>query len=97
RPGLYRLSPEDFEERWSDDVDEDDEDGHVEDDESGNDDDRLDFGGHTADDRIFDIDTGTLIVVDLDHLGALAKILPWERYDRALQSPTGDDSPFNEI
>jgi hypothetical protein len=65
---------------------------------------RSDFDGSPsfvllADDVLIplDIDTGSLVVVDLDHLGALARILPWERYDHALQSPNGDDSRFMEI
>jgi hypothetical protein len=40
----------------------------------------------------FDIDTGTLILVDLSYLARLAQILTWEKYDLALQSPVGDDS-----
>jgi hypothetical protein len=40
--------------------------------------------------RAFDIDSGTLILVDLAHLASLAKILTWESYDDALQSD--DDS-----
>jgi hypothetical protein len=97
RPGLYRLSPQDFEEAWRDHSDADDEDGRIEDDGSDDDLERLTFAVHVAVDRIFDIETGSLIVVDLDHLGALARILPWERYDHALQSPRGDDSRFNEV
>ena len=97
KPGLYRLSPEDFEEGWSDDPDGGDEDGDIDAEESDDEVDWVDFGGNAVDDRIFDIDTGSLIVVDLDHLGALARILPWERYDHALQSPKGDYSRFTEI
>jgi hypothetical protein len=41
---------------------------------------------------VFDIDTGTLILVDLDYLPRLAKILTWERYDRALRGC--DDSTW---
>jgi hypothetical protein len=41
---------------------------------------------------VFEIDTGTLILADLGYLPRLAQILTWERYDRALQSPAGDDS-----
>jgi len=97
RPGLYRLGPEDFKEVWSDDPDADDEDVDIDGDLSDDDVDRLTLEGRAADDRIFDIDTGSLIVVDLDHLGLLARVLPWERYDHALQSPKGDDSRFNEV
>jgi len=97
RPGLYRLSHEDFEEAWSDDPDADEEDEPIEDEEPDDEVDRANFVGHAADDRMFDIETGSLIVVDLDHLGALARILPWERYDHALQSPKGDDSKLKEM
>jgi hypothetical protein len=93
RPGLYRLSPQDFHQLRSDDRD----DGDVDGEESEDDVDRVNFAGRAADDRLFDIDTGSLIVVDLDHLGALARILPWERYDHAFQSPMGDDSRFEEV
>lgn len=47
-----------------------------------------------ADVGVFEIDTGTLILVDLGCLPRLAQILTWERYDRALQSPVGDDSSW---
>jgi len=40
----------------------------------------------------FDIDSGTLILVDLSYLARLAQILTWEKYDLALQSPADDDS-----
>jgi hypothetical protein len=41
---------------------------------------------------VFDIDTGTLILVDLDYLPRLAKTLTWERYDRAFRGC--DDSTW---
>jgi hypothetical protein len=97
KPGLYRLSHEDFEEVDCDNPDGSDEDGDLGGQESGDAVDQVDYAEHAADDRIFDIDTGSLIVVDLDHLGALARILPWERYDHALQAPKGDYSRFNEV
>jgi hypothetical protein len=43
---------------------------------------------------VFDIDTGTIILADLGYLARLARILTWERYDGALRSPAGDDSPW---
>jgi len=46
--------------------------------------------GDQEDVGVFDIDTGTLILVDLAYLAGLARILTWERYDDALQSD--DDS-----
>jgi len=41
--------------------------------------------GSQADVGVFEIDTGTLILVDLGYLSRLAQILTWERYDRALR------------
>lgn len=39
-------------------------------------------------------DTGAIIVVDVNKLADVARVLTWERYDLALQSPLGDDSAF---
>lgn len=44
-------------------------------------------GDDQTDEGVFDIDTGTLIVADLDYLPRLARILTWETYDGALRSP----------
>jgi hypothetical protein len=56
------------------------------------------IGNDEADERVCDIDTGTLILADLSYLPALAGILTWERYDGALRSPADDDcwSRFTE-
>ncbi len=48
--------------------------------------------GDQGDVGAFDIDSGTLILVDLNYLARLAQILTWEKYDRTLQSPADDDS-----
>lgn len=45
----------------------------------------------------FDIDTGTVCVVDLNYLGPTAKTLTWQRYDNFLRSPTGDNSLWVEM
>lgn len=46
---------------------------------------------------IFDIDSGTVCVVDLDHLGLTAKALTWDRYDAFLRSQIGDHSIWIDI
>jgi hypothetical protein len=50
-----------------------------------------------ADPSIFDIDSGTVCVVDLNHLGATAKTLTWDRYDAFLRSQLGDNSIWIDI
>lgn len=48
---------------------------------------------HEDDDpSIFDIDSGTVCVVDVDHMGRTAKAFSWDRYDSFLRSQVGDDS-----
>jgi hypothetical protein len=46
---------------------------------------------------IFDIDSGTVCVVDLDHLGLTAQALTWDRYDAFLRSQIGDHSIWINI
>jgi hypothetical protein len=46
---------------------------------------------------VFDIDTGTLIAVDVRYLPVLAQVLTWQRYDWLLQSPVDDRSRWDEI
>lgn len=46
---------------------------------------------------IFDIDSGTVCVVDLDHLGLTANALTWDRYDAFLRSQIGDNSIWTNI
>jgi hypothetical protein len=45
-----------------------------------------------ADSSVFDIDSGTVCVIDLDNLRSTAKALTWGRYDAFLQSQAGDNS-----
>ena len=45
-----------------------------------------------ADTSVFDIDSGTVCVIDLNHLRSTAKALTWDRYDAFLQSQAGDNS-----
>jgi hypothetical protein len=40
----------------------------------------------------FDVDSGTVCVIDLKHLGLTAKVLTWNRYDAFLRSQAGDNS-----
>lgn len=42
--------------------------------------------------EVVDIDSGTMIVADLDALPRLAAVLTWDRYDWMLQAPLGDRS-----
>jgi len=49
------------------------------------------------DPSIFDIDSGTVCVVDLDHLGSTAKAFTWGRYDAFLRSQVGDHSIWIEM
>lgn len=50
-----------------------------------------------ADSEVVDVDSGTIIAIDFTYLASLAKVLTWEQYDLALQSPIGDNSAFIEI
>ena len=61
----------------------------------GNDD--LEKANDEDDASVFDIDSGTLCVLDLNHLGSTAKALTWDRYDNFLRSPAGDNSIWAEI
>lgn len=51
----------------------------------------------SVDPRTVAVDSGTVVLADLPHLARLAQVLTWERYDRALQAPAGDDTAFREI
>ncbi|MBN1535084.1 MAG: hypothetical protein JW908_00010 [Anaerolineales bacterium] len=42
--------------------------------------------------EIVDIDTGEMVLIDYSHLGAVAKHLTWDLFDRYLQAPDNDDS-----
>ena len=46
---------------------------------------------------VFDIDCGTVVVVDVSALGAVAATLTWERYDLLLQQPIGDSTLIEEM
>lgn len=46
---------------------------------------------------VFQIDTGTVVVIDLSALLPVANALTWDRYDEFLQSPIGDDSRLMAI
>jgi hypothetical protein len=50
-----------------------------------------------TDSAIFDIDSGTVCVINLDHLGATAKSITWDRYDAFLRSQVGDNSIWIEM
>jgi hypothetical protein len=58
---------------------------------------RIDGVDSESDFSIFDVDTGSLVLVDVHHLAAVAQALTWERYDWALQSPLDDTSRWKEI
>jgi hypothetical protein len=53
--------------------------------------------GSEADERVVDVDSGTIVLADLAHLARVARVLTWERYDRALQAQPGDDSAFRTM
>jgi hypothetical protein len=46
-----------------------------------------------SDPGVFDIDTGTVIVIDGGALSAVARALTWDRYDALLQG-SGEDDPI---
>lgn len=46
---------------------------------------------------VFDIDTGTVVLIDLAALASVAQALTWDRYDRILQAEPGDHSLLNAI
>lgn len=50
-----------------------------------------------VDPRVVDVDSGTIVLVDLVHLPRVASVLTWERYDLALQAPVGDISPYTQM
>lgn len=47
---------------------------------------------HSPDPGVFQIDSGTVVVIDLSALHPVASALTWDRYDQFLQSPIDDDS-----
>ena len=42
----------------------------------------------------FEVDTGTIVFLDSAYLAPVAAALTWDRFDRALQSPVGDDTAW---
>ena len=52
------------------------------------------FDDEVPDSGVCDVDSAAIVVVDIGKLDELARILTWERYDFALQSPLEDDSRF---
>jgi len=61
----------------------------------GNDD--LEETDDGTDPSVFDIDSGRVCIVDLDHAGLTAKALTWDRYDAFLRSQVGDNSIWIDI
>lgn len=45
----------------------------------------------------FDVDSGTVVVIDLPYLGRVAAVLTWDRYDALLQAPVDDDTALNQL
>ena len=54
-------------------------------------------GAAQSDPGVFDIDTGTVILIDLHALSAVARAFTWDRYDALLQAPPDDDSMLAAI
>jgi hypothetical protein len=50
-----------------------------------------------ADAGVFEVDSGTVVVIDLVALEAVAATLTWERYDALLQTPPDDDSALDAL
>jgi hypothetical protein len=50
-----------------------------------------------TDPGVFDIETGTVVVIDLRALSAVARAFTWDRYDALLQAPVGDDSMLADM
>ena len=50
-----------------------------------------------SDSRVVDVDSGTIVFVDLAHLPDVATVFTWERYDQALRAPRDDFSGFNAM
>ncbi len=46
---------------------------------------------------VFDVDSGTVVMIDLGALSAVAGAFTWERYDALLQTAVGDDSLLDEL
>jgi hypothetical protein len=59
--------------------------------------DDFDAAGEMTGPEIVDIDSGAMILADLDSLPRLASVLTWDRYDWMLQAPLGDTSREAEL
>jgi hypothetical protein len=46
---------------------------------------------------VFEIDTGTVVIIDLSALGLVAQALTWDRYDELLQAESGDHSLLSSL
>jgi hypothetical protein len=59
----------------------------------------LDFEEADDEDSLstFDIDSGAVCVIDLEHMGITSKALTWNRYDAFLRSQAGDNSIWVDI
>jgi hypothetical protein len=53
--------------------------------------------GDVTDSGVFDIESGTVVIIDVAALGAVARALTWDRYDGLLQLPVGDFSILEDI
>jgi len=51
----------------------------------------------SSDDGVFDVDSGTVVLIDLALLSVVARALTWDRYDEFLRSPAGDFSILEAI
>ena len=50
-----------------------------------------------ADPTVFQLDSGTVVVIDMAALEAVARTLTWDRYDTLLQAPPNDDAPLQAL
>ncbi len=50
-----------------------------------------------SDPGVFDLDSGTVVLIDLLLLTPVARVLTWDRYDALLQTPLDDDSALGGI
>lgn len=56
-----------------------------------------DARGSGAHPDVVDVDSGSMVIADLDHLARVAKVLTWARLDLALRGPVGDRTEFRKI
>ena len=53
--------------------------------------------GDQQDTRAFDVDSGTVVLIDLQALSAVAKVFTWDKYDALLQAAVGDYAIVEEM